>query len=128
MCCENSKNVIEQSILSLPPDLRIMKYIISYSSHHQHFIDVEIIADATSDKLQVQQSSWRPGRYELGNFAKNIRKWGAYDSKGNALEFRKLTKDLWEVNTKGNKEIHIKYSYYAAELNAGSSYLDDKQL
>src|SRR6185312_11390215 len=105
-----------------------MKYIVSYKAHHQHFIDFELIIAATSEKVQVQCAVWRPGRYELGNFTKNVRNWGAFDAKGNPLEFIKLTKDQWEINTKGNKEIRVKYSYYAAELNAGSTFLDDRQL
>lgn len=107
---------------------RDMKYIVSYKAHHQHFIDIEIIAEVSSEKVLVQNSAWRPGRYELGNFSKNLRGWGAFDKQGNALVFTKLNKDLWEVTAKGQKEIHIKYSYYASELNAGSTYLDERQL
>lgn len=106
-----------------------MRYIISYESPHHHYIDIEFIIDnIKSDELIVQLPAWRPGRYELGNFAKNIQKWAVYDEKGSALNFEKNTKDSWEIKTKGIKEIHIKYNYYAADLNAGSTYLDDTQL
>jgi predicted metalloprotease with PDZ domain len=64
----------------------------------------------------------------LGNFAKNIQKWQAFDEKGNALAFEKIKKDCWKVQTKGVSQVHINYNYYAAELNAGSTYLDAEQL
>jgi predicted metalloprotease with PDZ domain len=106
-----------------------MKYIVSYQKPNNHYIDIEYIIDnVTSDKLHVQLPAWRPGRYELGNFAKNIQQWEAFDSNGESLSSKKITKDLWEVETKGNKTIHIKYNYFANEINAGSSYLDGKQL
>lgn len=106
-----------------------MKYIVSYQNPNKHYIDIEYIIDSVnSDKLEIQLPAWRPGRYELGNFAKNVQKWDAFDKNGNSLSSRKLTKDLWEVESNGNDEIHIKYNYFAAEINAGSSYLDDKQL
>ena len=106
-----------------------MNYIISYQKPHDHFIDIEFIADnITEDETFVQLPAWRPGRYELGNFAKNIQKWAAFDEKGNALSFQKTTKDCWKVNTKGISSLHIKYNYYAAELNAGSTFLDGTQL
>jgi predicted metalloprotease with PDZ domain len=106
-----------------------MKYIVSYQKPNRHYIDIEyIINNVTQDKLEVQLPAWRPGRYELGNFAKNVQKWAAFDANGNALSAKKLTKDLWEVETRGNNTIHIKYNYFANEINAGSSYLDDKQL
>lgn len=105
-----------------------MKYIISYSAHHQHFIDIEIVINVSDNKTNVQCPAWRPGRYELGNFAGNVRSWRAENEKGEPLVFRKLNKDLWEVETVNCRELHVFYSYYGAELNAGSTYLDDRQL
>ncbi|TXB66760.1 M61 family metallopeptidase [Vicingus serpentipes] len=106
-----------------------MKYIVSYKKPNNHYIDIEFIIDKVdSDKIKVQLPAWRPGRYELGNFAKNVQKWEAFNYKGDRLSSKKITKDLWEVETNGTSEVHIKYNYFANEINAGSSYLDDKQL
>ena len=106
-----------------------MKYIISYQKPHTHFIDIEFIADnINQDDLLIQLPSWRPGRYELGNFAKNVQKWAAFDANGNTLKFEKITKDCWKVQTKGVSEVHINYNYYAIDLNAGSTFLDSTQL
>ena len=106
-----------------------MKYIVSYQKANNHYFDIEyIIENVKTNTLQIQLPAWRPGRYELGNFAKNVQKWNAFDENGNSLKSKKLTKDLWEVETVGNEKIHIKYNYFANEINAGSSYLDDKQL
>ena len=106
-----------------------MKYTFSYSKPHQHFIDIEYIIDNIStETIEIQLPAWRPGRYELGNFAKNIQQWKAFGERGTALNFKKLTKDKWLIDTNGNSEITIKYNYYSNELNAGSTYLDDNQL
>lgn len=106
-----------------------MKYTVSYTSPHHHYVDIEFIAEnINQDEVVVQLPAWRPGRYELGNFAKNVQKWAAFDQKGNALPFRKITKDSWLVQTKGIAVLCIRYNYYAAEINAGSTYLDSTQL
>ena len=105
-----------------------MKYIVSYIKPHLHFIDIEFISEVNQAETLVQLPAWRPGRYELGNFAKNVQKWAAFDEKGNALKFQKTTKDCWSVQTKGVSELHIKYNYYAIDLNAGSTFLDGTQL
>jgi predicted metalloprotease with PDZ domain len=105
-----------------------MRYIISYTKPHDHFIDIEFISAVDRNETLVQLPAWRPGRYELGNFAKNVQKWAAFDEKGNALQFQKITKDCWKIQTKGVAELHIKYNYYAADLNAGSTFLDPSQL
>ena len=83
-----------------------MKYIVSYQKPNNHYIDIEYIIDnISSDLIRVQLPAWRPGRYELANFARNVQKWVAFDDNGNALLSRKITKDLWEVETKNNTTI-----------------------
>ena len=42
--------------------------------------------------------------------------------------FHKITKDTWKISTANCSEIVIQYNYYANELNAGSTYLDEIQL
>jgi predicted metalloprotease with PDZ domain len=106
-----------------------MNYKISYTNPNRHFIDVECsIENISLPQIEVQLPSWRPGRYELGNFAKNIQQFRIVNSKGAALQYKKITKDKWLIETAGDSVIKIIYNYYAAELNAGSTYLDDTQL
>jgi hypothetical protein len=64
----------------------------------------------------------------LGNFAKNVRSFQVFDDSGKPRSFEKTAKDVWQVDTDGATHIEVRYSYYAAELNAGSTYLDDQLL
>jgi predicted metalloprotease with PDZ domain len=106
-----------------------MRYIFHYNKPSAQFLDIDFIIEGnTKEDLEVQLPAWRPGRYELGNFAKNIRNWKAVDENGNLLNFKKIKKDLWSIKTNGAASITISYNYYAAELNAGSTWLDEKQL
>ncbi|MEQ9442089.1 MAG: M61 family peptidase [Cyclobacteriaceae bacterium] len=102
---------------------------ISYEKPHQHWLNIELTFSALAeDQTYLQLPAWRPGRYELGNFAKNIQKFSITDTSDVSLPFRKVTKDRWEVDTKDVDRIRVRYTYYAAELNAGSTYLDEEQL
>jgi predicted metalloprotease with PDZ domain len=106
-----------------------MQYKVSYKNTSTQFIYFELtVVGIKKDLTYIRIPAWRPGRYELGNFAKNIRNWKAYDSKGNLLEFKKTGRERWEVNTQGHSSITIKYEVYAGLLNAGSTYLDEHQL
>lgn len=105
-----------------------MKYTFSYSKPSSRFMNIEFFAAVAHPTTQLQLPAWRPGRYELGNFAKNIQRFSVVDQDGKKRTAQKITKDLWEVDTAGASTISVKYNYYAAELNAGSSYIDDEQL
>ncbi len=106
-----------------------MKYIVSYSNSNNHFIDIQLEVEVNGNKkLNFQLPAWRPGRYELGNFAKNIQKLDAVNENGESLSTIKKTKDLWVVKCAGSSKVLLRYNYFANELNAGSTYLDAKQL
>ena len=64
-----------------------MKYFVKYNNHERHFIDFKLVVETKEIQiLKLQLPSWRPGRYELGNFAKNIK------------DFKVFTNDFQEVN------------------------------
>ena len=105
-----------------------MNYKLSTNNRNQHYLDIEFNAKVSQEVTSIQLPAWRPGRYELGNFAKNIQKFEVSDENGKALKFDKITKDSWEVNTKNAKEIIVKYNYYSIDFNSGSTYLDEEVL
>lgn len=108
----------------------MVRYQVSCEQAQQRYIQLSAVFEqaAELDVLQLELPSWRPGRYEIGNFAKNIKGFKAYGDSNQPLAVHKTTKDTWVIESKGSAQIKIAYSYYAAELNAGSSFLDPKQL
>jgi predicted metalloprotease with PDZ domain len=106
-----------------------MQYKIYSQDPASHFIDIEcIISNIDSPITELQLPAWRPGRYELQHFAKNIQRFEVFDKDGNKLKSKKTTKDRWSVETDGIDEIIVKYNYYANTINAGSSYVDEDVL
>ena len=106
-----------------------MQYTLSYQKPHQHFVDIRFTVDNLDQNVTyLQLPSWRPGRYEIQNFAKNIQKFHVEDGDGNPLSFRKVTKDRWEVETRGVQKLVAMYNYYAVQMDAGGTYLDEEQL
>jgi predicted metalloprotease with PDZ domain len=104
-----------------------MHYQISVTDPESHFLNITYtIPDIDESHIEIQLPAWRPGRYEIQNFAKNIQFIEAISTNGDKLPIRKITKDRWKVETSGQKEIGIHYSFYAAIQNAGSSYVDEE--
>ena len=102
---------------------------ISYQHPNLHWLDLQLTVDnLDNDTTYLQLPAWRPGRYELGNFAKNIRKFRVRDGQDNELTCRKVAKDRWEVATADVDSFTVAYDYYAGEMNAGSTWLDEEQL
>lgn len=111
-----------------------MHYRLSADPVLPHYIAVEArLTDVAASEVDLQLPVWRPGRYELQNFAKNIQRFTVVDRRGQPLPFRKITKDRWRVQTNGATELTALYNYYALlptpnQLNAGSSFISDTLL
>ncbi len=104
------------------------KYFFSCENPSQQYISIKTIFQVNSNSTILHLPSWRPGRYELGNFAKNLKGFKVFNQNNKVLSFKKLVKDAWEVDTTGVTEIRVEYSYFASELNAGSTFLNEDQL
>jgi predicted metalloprotease with PDZ domain len=72
-------------------------------------------------------ASWRPGRYEMGNFAKNVSHILCLEN-GNTAKWKKVAKDIWEIDCSAGSTIEFSFNYSALELNAGSTYANSKML
>lgn len=106
-----------------------MKYFISYTNPLTHLVNISLEVDHVSeDIVHLQLPSWRPGRYEIVNFAKNLLSIEALDNNDNNLKISKISKDRWAVSMGKNTFVKISYIYYAHEMDAGNSWLDDEQL
>jgi len=106
-----------------------MHYTISFQNPLSHYVDLELSCITQGKRLlNFMIPAWRPGRYELTNYAANIRMFKATDSNGNQLEFKKTSRNCWQVKTPACRAVSIRYQFYANELNAGGSLLDDQQL
>jgi len=103
---------------------------ISLSTPHIHrkMVKVRMTFLSTSENQIVQLSSWRPGRYEMGNFAKNISHVKAFNASNEKISAQKTAKDQWLIACKSEEQITFEYFYCAAELNAGSTYVNSQML
>lgn len=89
-------------------------------------IEVQISLSDNEPEVAVQLPSWRPGRYEIGNFAKQINKVQVLTKNGKKCQFNKVSKDKWLIKTAGTEEILFKYEVHTEVLNAGSTYRDNE--
>ncbi len=108
----------------------MIKYSLSTELASEHFLNICGSFDTKGiEPISLQLSAWRPGRYELGNFAKNIRCFVCYDQNNKELSFKKTSKDCWQIQpNKDTKNIVFNYQYYANQLDAGACYISEEQV
>ncbi|MFM7628382.1 MAG: M61 family peptidase [Algoriphagus sp.] len=107
----------------------MLHYFISCSKPTTQFVEIELrIRCSTAGRIRLQLPAWRAGRYQLTNFAQNIRGFQVHTSDGERVAFRKITKDCWELQVPYPGELLVSYSYWAGKMDAGSTWTDDQQV
>lgn len=116
------------TIAGVPEKTNMINYAISWQQPNSHLFEITI--QTTSDGaeyLDFALPNWRPGRYLIQNYARNIQEFRATDGQGQTLPWQKTAKALWRVQTNRSANITIHYKYYANILDAGASQLNEQE-
>lgn len=107
----------------------MIRYQISCSNPTSQFLEIELsfVCDA-KEPVFLQLPAWRAGRYQLANFAQNIRGFKVKDAEGRKLPFKKVSKDRWDLFPDQSGELIVSYEYWAGKMDAGSAWVDDQQV
>ncbi len=107
------------------PDNNLVKNVnfkLTVPNPNDQYLNIECTIPTAQREIELQLPSWRPGRYEITNFAKNIRGFKVLNDQNQTIPFHKNSKDSWIVSCKETSAITVKYQYYSNELNAGSTF------
>ncbi|MEX0883487.1 MAG: M61 family peptidase, partial [Cyclobacteriaceae bacterium] len=106
----------------------MIKYVLSTSNPASQLLNIILSLDCDSgETVFLQLPSWRPGRYELANYAQYIKEISA-NSAGKAVPISKVTKDRWSFQAPTKETYEVHYSFFAGQMDAGGSWLDPSQL
>jgi len=104
-----------------------VRYSITWNDPLERQFDVAIAFTAPADQPRLLLPVWRPGRYLIQNYAANVSQCGAAAPGGDLLDIRKDGLSSWQVDARAGDEVIVRYRYYAGVLDAGSSFLDDRE-
>lgn len=105
-----------------------MRYHISYSKPNTRIFLVEVhVSYSNGEPRLLQLPVWRPGRYERADFAQQVIGFQVKSVNGLPVSHKKINSALWAIDSSETSFI-VQYGFYAAVLNAGSSWLSDRML
>ena len=107
----------------------MIQYKISCPNPASQFLQIELRFDCQAqERMHLQLPAWRAGRYQIANYAQNLRGFTASNLNGESIPFTKTSKDCWEFLALENTTLVVTYSYWAGKMDAGSAWVDDQQV
>ncbi len=107
----------------------MIHYNLSCPNPASQFLRIDLhFSCQAGEKVRLQLPAWRAGRYQLANYAQNLRGLTAETRGGQAISLQKITKDCWALEIEESTQIHLSYAYWAGKMDAGSAWADDEQI
>ncbi len=105
---------------------RAMAFTVSMEDPHTHCYHVVLRCEGfTEETHNFKLPVWTPGYYRIMDYAKNVLNFKAEDSNGNPLNWKKTTKNSWQVESGKADPLIIRYDVYAFSRSVADSFLDD---
>ena len=125
----NKKTVPKPSPEAIKPVAPTISYTVSMSKPWTHLLEVEmrLSSAAMPAQAELKLPVWTPGSYLIREYARHVEGFSAANGAGgNALNWRKINKNTWQIDTNGASEIVAKYNVYANELTVRTNELNDE--
>lgn len=107
--------------------MSVIAYSISAANVNGHQFKVSInIPKHTSDLLTLSLPAWLPGSYMIRDFAKNIINFEVTSASGSTIDYNKVDKQTWQLQTQG-QAVKVEYMVYAFDLSVRTAYLDNQR-
>lgn len=101
-----------------------MKYSISSRNPASQLLNITLeLTCKENETVSMQLPSWRPGRYEIANYAQYIKSL-TVSFNDEEIKAEKWTKDKWSFRAGSAGTYQVRYTYYARQMDAGGSWLD----
>jgi predicted metalloprotease with PDZ domain len=105
-----------------------ISYTVSMSKPWTHLLEVEMRLkwNRMPDKAELKLPVWTPGSYLIREYARHVQDFAVKDGSGRALNWQKINKNTWQVDSKGVKELVASYRVYSNELTVRTNELNDE--
>lgn len=116
---------------ALERNCSLLRYSVSLEEPNSHYMEVVIDLfdfrrDISKGPINLIMPTWTPGSYLLREFSRNVLDLVAFDTdEDKTLVSKKVSKNVWEIDTSEATNVRVKYRVYAFEFTVDTSYIDN---
>lgn len=105
-----------------------INFTVSMPKPWTHLLQVEmrITNPSLPAQTELKMAVWTPGSYLVREYARHVQDFEVRDASGKPLNWRKINKNTWQIDTGGANQLTAKYNVYANELTVRTNELNDE--
>ncbi|RAM52607.1 MAG: peptidase M61 [Hapalosiphonaceae cyanobacterium JJU2] len=108
----------------LQKKLPTIHYQVAMPQPENHLFEVTLqLVGYPFSTLDLKLPVWTPGSYLVREYAKHLQDFTAF-ANNKPLNWRKISKNHWQIETGNVSEVTIKYRIFANELTVRTNHLD----
>lgn len=103
-----------------------ISYEVSMTKPWTHLLEVEMNMNWSQmpEQTEVKMPVWTPGSYLVREYARHVQDFTVLSSDGISLDWRKINKNTWQIDTKGANGIKVGYRVYSNDLTVRTNELN----
>jgi predicted metalloprotease with PDZ domain len=104
----------------------VISYTIRFLEPGAHYAGVEAVFPARGrDGLDLMMAVWSPGFYRTEDYASRIEELSARRPAGAALPLRRTRRNRWQVETRGAREVVVRYRLRCQDQSVTTNWVGD---
>ncbi|HEX2688350.1 MAG TPA: PDZ domain-containing protein [Kofleriaceae bacterium] len=89
-----------------------------------HLAEVELRFPVDAATVEVTQPAWSPGSYLIRDYARFVRDLVVSGDDGAPRNAAKRDKSTWSIETRGARELRVRYTVYGHDLTVRTNHID----
>lgn len=102
-----------------------VRYVVDLSDAKNHYVNIVATIPVRDETTELMMAVWTPGSYLVREYARHIDSMEV-KSGGKKLEFEKIRKNRWVVQTQGVKSFQLRYRLYCNELTVRTNFVGNQ--
>jgi len=101
-----------------------LRYAIRLDQPNRHLVSIELRFPVDAATVDLMLPSWSPGSYLIRDYARFVRDLEVIDDHGAARTAIKRDKATWSIETRGARELCVRYAVYGHDLTVRTNHID----
>lgn len=100
-------------------------YILRFPAPQTHYLSVEArFAFGGKAQIELMMPVWTPGSYKIRDYSRHVESVRAFGPDDGPLPAEKTAKNRWQVQTRGNDLVIVRYDIYCRVVSAQSNWVE----